>query len=366
MLSLLFILVTIVVTVYLSLTYENTGLMLLAYMEAALLLLSVIELFIRRFTLKAHIEIPVGISEKGSEVPVKVTLINKGLFSLARSKARVAVYDTLRGKKEWYWFKLPAAARGENVFIRNMRFSRIGSYELIVKKLRVYDMTGLLHMDMRSVSKGRIRIMPKLNEVSVRLSERTRNFYGESDIYDDENSGHDNSELFGVREYRAGDRLQNVHWKLSVKQEDIMVKEHALPKACPVVFFLEYNPGKKDVRQHTMIPYMEAAVSISFSLMSAGCPHYVVWYDGAESDIKRLRVDDEESLFIFIDTLMKVKWVSFKENMYWRYQEKYRREPYVHALYLGTDFSLKKNEEVLIKLSRNSIEKSLRQIELLI
>lgn len=366
MLSLLVLPAACAVTAYLALTYENTGLMLLAYMEAALFVLSVIELIMRKFTVRGRLEIPVGISEKNHENLIKITLNNKGIFPVARIKAGIVIRDVMRGKKEWCWFTLPVAVRGESTFIREMRFSKIGSYEIILKKLRVYDMTGLLHTDIRMKSKGLVRVMPKLNEVSVRVSEKTRNFYGESDVYDKDSPGQDNSELFQVREYRAGDRLQNVHWKLSVKQDDIMVKEHSLPKACPVVLFLEYNPRKKDRRGHTIIPFMEVVVSLSFSMMNAGCPHYVIWYDGEEKDVKRQRVDDEESLFIFIDTLMKVKWIKYEENLFWRYQEKYHREPYVHAFYLDTDLRLKKNTEMINQLSKKKLEKSLEQVELLL
>lgn len=364
MLSLLIIAAVVAVTVYLSLMLENTGLMLLAFTEAALFALSLIELIMRKLTVKAHLEIPVGITEKGSGNTVKIIVNNKGFFSIARIKAKIVVKDTLRGKKSKRWYTLPVTVRGENVFVREISFSQIGNYELTLRKLRIYDMASFLHTFVRTKSTGTVRVMPKLNEVSVRMSERTKHFFGEADVYDENSPGHDNNELFAVREYRAGDRLQNVHWKLSVKQDDIMVKEHALPKACPVVLFLEYNPEKKDKRYNTVVPYMEAAVSLSFSLMNAGCPHYVVWYDGAESDVKRLRVDDEESLFIFIDMLMKVKWVKYQENMYWRYQEKYHREPYVHAIYLDTGLTLKKNNEALIKLSPKKLEKSLEQVEL--
>ena len=101
-------------------------------------------------------------------------------------------------------------------------------------------MTGLLFFHVKCKSTGKIQILPELYEVPVFLTSATKNFYGESDLYDEQRSGYDKNEIFGIRTYQKGDRLQNVHWKLSAKQDELMVKEESLPKSCPVVLFL--NP----------------------------------------------------------------------------------------------------------------------------
>jgi uncharacterized protein (DUF58 family) len=208
--------------------------------------------------------------------------------------------------------------------------------------------------------------MPKLHDVPVRLSQTVRNFYGEADIYDEHTPGHDNSELFAVREYRKGDRLQNIHWKLTAKQDDLMVKEHSLPKACPVVLFLGFYTKKKKRKPERMLAYLEAAASLSFSMMDANCPHYVVWFDKELQDIVRLRVDEEEGLFYFLSILMDIAWTQPKEDIVLRYREKYKREPYVWALALDEKLVIKKQEEVLARLSEKDIAQSLKQVELVL
>ena len=36
--------------------------------------------------------------------------------------------------------------------------------------------------------------------------------------------GYDFSEVTGIREYIPGDKLQNIHWKLSAKKDILMVR----------------------------------------------------------------------------------------------------------------------------------------------
>ena len=215
-------------------------------------------------------------------------------------------------------------------------------------------------------SGGKIQVLPQLHDVMVRLTAATQNFYGESDVYEEHSPGYDNSELFQVREYRAGDRLQNIHWKLTAKQEELMVKEHSLPKACPVLLFLNYYPKTGKRERLRLLKFIETAASLSFSIMDAGCPHYVVWYDAAEQDVMRLRIDDEESLFYFLGLLMKIRFGKAKEDFMQRYKDKYRMEPYVWELSLDERLQLKKGGELVTKFSARKLEESLSQIELLL
>lgn len=350
------------ITIYIAFMYQSTAMMLLSFTEAALFVVAAVSLLFRCFRIKGYVEVPVGIAERGRESLVKLIITSACLLPVNRMKALIVVGDAMRGKKRKYWMTLPAVPKGESEYIKTISFFGTGNYEIYLKKLRIYDITGLLAWDIRMKKHSVVQVMPELHDMPVRLTLATKNFYGEADVYDEMQPGHDNSELFQVREYRAGDRLQNVHWKLTAKQDELMVKEHSLPKACPVILFLSYRPGKKK----QLLSYLETVASLSFSIMDVGCPHYVVWYDGAELDVMRIRVDDEESMFYLIGVLMKVKWVRCGEDIKHRYREKYRQDPYVWALTLDEKLQLYKEKELLTRYSAKKLEASLGQMELLL
>ena len=93
---------------------------------------------------------------------------------------------------------------------------------------------GFFNVTKRVKKYANVEVMPQIDEIPVRITDRVRNFFGDSDIYDDLRPGYDPSELFDVREFQNGDRLQSVHWKLSARTDELMVKENSLPKACAV------------------------------------------------------------------------------------------------------------------------------------
>ena len=358
--------ISTLVTAYLAMVYENAEFMLLVYIQIALFGLAVPMVLIRRLTIRGTIEIPVGISDPGKETLVKLRISNKGPNSVKRMKALVVTENLCTGEKKKKWMFFQKVPKGETSFVCMVTFDGAGNYALRLKKLRIYDFSGLLFGEIRTKSTAQLQVLPQLFDIPVRVSLSVRNFYGEADVYDEHVPGHDNSEIFQVREYRKGDRLQNIHWKLTAKQDDLMVKENSLPKACPVVLFLSFCPKRNKKQRLGVLPFLTAAASISFSIMDAGCPHYVVWYEDATQDIVRVRVDDEESFFELLGNLMRVNWKRPREQLLERYQEKYRLEPYVWRLLLEEKLELRKESEVLIKLSDKNLEQSLAQLELVL
>lgn len=366
MYSILGFIVEIIALIYLAIMYENEAIMLLVYLQVVMFFIGFLIILLRGLTVKGRLSIPVGISEVGRDHLVKVTVIKTGLVPVLRMKAQIVIEDTLRGDRWSEWVKLPEIPRGESTFNWSTWFETAGNYEVRLRKLRVYDLTGLLYGDMPMKSFGRVQVMPKLYDMPVRLTMAVKNFYGESDVYDEHSPGPDHSELFQVRSYQAGDRLQNVHWKLTAKQNEMMVKDSSLPKSCPVVLFLDVHLPKLAKRMKCATSFVEIAASISYSLMDAGCPHYVVWYDRETADISRVRVDDEESLFYFIGMLMGIRWRDSEEDMMQMYRDKYRHETFVWSLVLDETLVLKQNGEVLTQFVTDDLEKALSQVELLL
>ena len=367
MFSFIILLILAYFTVYLAVMYMNSAIMLLLYAEIVYFFVSVITLIYRRLTVKGSVDVPIGISEIGKENLVKIGIKNRSIFAMNRVKAQMVIKDTMSGKKQKKWMKVSQVGNGDNWYAHSVSFQGAGNYEIQLQKLKIYDLTGLMYGIKKVKKSKQIMVMPNIHDVPVKLTLATKNFYGEADVYDENKPGHDNSELFQVREYQKGDRLQHVHWKLTAKQDDLMVKEQSMPKSCPVVLVLNYARTGKKIKRKDIMSYMEAAVSISFSIMDAGCAHYVVWYDTGKKDIVRLRVDDEESLFYFIGRFMKVTLDDNpKEDLVERYKEKYRMEPYVWLVGMDEHLNITRNGELIAKLSSDNLEETLGSVEMLL
>lgn len=358
--------ILILFLIYIAFLIQNQALLLIAFVLTVFFAFALASAISRLRKVNAFMEVPIGISEKGRENLVKITITNADRNYMARTKVLIVVKDLIRGKRKYCLLKVPGVSTGENEFVESIVFHDMGKYEMRLKYLRVYDFTGLLHLDVSVKGKAAVQVLPSMSRVPVRRTEVTKNFYGEAEVYDENLPGYDANEIFQIREYQKGDRLQNVHWKLTAKHDNLVVKEHSLPRSCPVVLFMDYHPGKFWGEGRRVASFIEAVAGISFSIMESGCPHYVVWYDKALKDVVRLRVDDEESIFYFISILMEIEWSNLKGNLGELYKDKYRAENFVREFTINDKLLVKKGGEVLGKLSRSKLEKTLEMLEVIL
>ena len=70
---------------------------------------------------------------------------------------------------------------------------------------------------------------------------------GDSDQHSQKRGGDDGSEVFEVRAYRDGDPLQRVHWKLTAKTGEMLVREFSLPKREVLLLQVDlYHPPQEN------------------------------------------------------------------------------------------------------------------------
>lgn len=334
MVNIILWLIAAAVTFYMSMIYGNIAIALLGFFEIAFMLVSVIYLFIRRAGIKAHLKVPVAMTGQGQKIRIQLSnsLYNK---SSLKVKYLVRVTNNLTGEKNRKWF----AKDGEYLYTAEF----CGNYEFELKKIKIYDFTGIFHVNKRMKESVNVEVIPEIKEVPVRITDAVRNFFGDADIYDDFRPGYDPAELFDVREFRNGDRIQSIHWKLSAKTDDLMVKENSLPKACAVTVLADYKGGTAGSRADS---FVRLVTGLSFSLMDQKCPHYVSWYDRSMEDIIRARVDDDESFYIFLNHFLK--WQIDRDiDAVSLYREKYRAEKLVSLLTVDAKLQIRKDKEIV-------------------
>lgn len=308
-----------VLFMFISILYESVAFGMLGVGMVVLVLFSLVNLGVATKKVQFGVEIPLGIAEEGQPVGVHLVIRNFSRFPLRKCRVKVCYKNTLAKKGRTIWLRTGEVMRGENRMEYEVSFRETGNYEFRILRVRIYDLMGLFSIGKKVYAADHAVVLPKVWDIPVSLGEAVRNFYGDAEEYDEKRPGQDNSETFAVREYRPGDKLQSIHWKLSAKTEELMVREYSQPKACPLILFVGG-------------PRLALAASIMFSLMDAECPHYVVWQSRSENDLIRIRVSDEESYYGALVLLMQDLQEADTERLQEAYLEKFRGEHYLYAL----------------------------------
>lgn len=363
MVSILLFTVLILVIFYMALIYASQALALLAIMAAFFELFSIVWLIYLRCTIRCHVKVPITVADAGKPITVVLEVKNRGVLTCPRVRACMTVGSRFSYRTSRRWVKASGLLPGKSQIELSLLLPEAGGYEISLKKIQVYDLTGLLHIGFSGKSRADVQILPDMKAVGVHVTEPVRNFFGDSDVYDENKAGPDNSEIFQIRPFAAGDKLQSIHWKLSAKMDDLMVKENSLPKACAVVLFLDYRKQKK--KSSNIGAFLKIASSLSFSMMDAGCPHYVAWYEEQTKDITRIRVDDEEGFYLFLSFYLREQGDRSYGELSELYREKYTGEHYLYAIRLTEKLELFKNGQQFAALWGPELDRKLEELELI-
>ena len=147
-----------------------------------------------------------------------------------------------------------------------------GRAQITVSSLRLEDPFGLAHRTIRADQTASMRVLPRLFTPHVIVTE-TAFSQPDSDRFAPDKPGGDPSETFGIREYRPGDSIKTIHWKLSQKSTKPVVRELSLPVLQKVLLLLVSRPASPEA-QHSMTT---AVLSISAALLAQGVEHTLGW-----------------------------------------------------------------------------------------
>ncbi len=108
--------------------------------------------------------------------------------------------------------------------------------------------------------------------------------------------GDDVSETFGIRAYEPGDSAKHIHWKLSGKADELLVKELSLPVENRMMIIADKNSlgGKPDPEAADKIT--EFVASLSRAAVMRRIKHKIGWYDCRNGKFEEYRIESEDDL----------------------------------------------------------------------
>lgn len=301
-----------------------TGYMAVIYPEAPVITSFAIELllfipalaysFYLSRRIKIKIEIPVPVTEKGQPIDVDIFVDNQAKLPMFRGKLFVKVKNYYHKNTIIERIPLQADKNGRTSCRCELRSENCGKIKVSIGKFQTADLLGIFYFPIkRREYQEFLAVMPKIEPMVLDVNLGNRDYYSDTEEYEPDRGGEDPSEVFQIRDYRAGDHMHSIHWKMTARSEELMVKEFSKPIYCTTVLFLDMKTMKKAQDFVNADEYLERAVSVAYTLIEAHCCHMVVWYDHKRNQLDRMKVDKEEHLYELIERLFLV--MPYKENV---------------------------------------------------
>lgn len=323
-------LLVLAATVFFGIMYDGKFLLILMLFEVLFATAMFLMSWVLAYGISIRLEVKGPVASKEEMIPVEIYVKNNCWLPVNHIVMKLVLSNGFSGHGEKE--RVKGAVQGSSeVRIQCSISSRYcGQVQIMLERIKVYDYLMLFSRKRKMQEKIQVNILPAVHHIEAEVSERTRRFPVEGEEYETHRSGDDPSEIYQVREFRNGDTLQRVHWKLSARTDELMTKEFSMPKGCKILFLLNfYWESSKGQMLDQMNAFLETAVSLSNALAREECPHYVAWYDKVHNELVRKQVENEESFYEMMEELLTAVF----------YFESYDMEAGYRAEYPGGNFS---------------------------
>ena len=184
--------------------------------------LSFLFLIIGKSVIQVYVHSDVSNTEKLSPVEYEIRVINQSPIPYPFVEATVTQPDNEGVRCNEERISLSLIPFGGYIVKEKISFRFRGLYEIGVKELYITDVLHIFRLRVEYKNYSNVTVSPRV------LGIRKRGERSVSDIPTPVVRVLDNrdlSEINNIREYRNGDSMKSVHWKLSTKSDELMVRE---------------------------------------------------------------------------------------------------------------------------------------------
>lgn len=247
--------------------------------------------------LRAELEIKSASLQKSvaiqkREAVVLSLKVKNSSFPACRVRVKLAIGNVLLEEEQTETLFITAGPSGQTVE-QVLSSQYCGKLDCRISELRIYDYLGLVSFRKKiaQVESRVVFVLPSVYPltklaVGLKIHQDT-----ESDEFSPSKAGDDPGEIFDIREYRNGDPLTRIHWKLSGRHDHLMVKDFGLPMSKEVLLLLDLYGCPKQLDG-----LLDSLYSLSCFLLEHQIPHEMEWYDGLQGGFARTRIAGKDDL----------------------------------------------------------------------
>lgn len=265
-------------------------------------------------------------------LPIQLTIYNKYLFATCMSRVKLTIRNELLQQKQTRTFFVTARHSGQTVE-QVISSKYCGMLKCSIAELRIYDALGLFSFRKEVESSYLVAVLPSVYPLMAINSAIHQDI--QNNITSRTMKGNDPSEIMDVREYRDGDRLARIHWKLSDKYEQLMVKDFGDPISNDVLLLFDLNGN----RGEEISGLLDAVYSISDFLIKNQIAYEMEWYDSLHERLVHTDISQSNDLGLVFEAIMTNSRFQKQSWVLKSCSNGYGNKPYSVVLYLCSEIT---------------------------
>lgn len=240
--------------------------------------------------LKADWRGPYETMKKGEEFFVHLVLTNPTWIGIMNCRLNLQVSNLFYGTGRIHDLRVPLRAGKGQTITYPVTVSQCGLIEFRIQSIILEDFLGVMAFRREVPSVYLASVLPRTDAgMETDLNGFTE---GMEEVEESTRKGTDFSEVQDVREYQPGDKMQNIHWKLSVKKDILMVKERVSMSSRQLFLLLELHDNENGLMEEVL----ECTYGIAKLMLQYQLPLSLVWWSTRTQELVTWKVDYAEQL----------------------------------------------------------------------
>lgn len=287
----------LIASVAFTVLYKDMLALLLLVIVVALPILLLLCAAITRLLTRVKVEIKDGVINNGEPATMLITVTNHSPFSAPSISIKFKCTNNFLRSTSVCSANVFAKAFSTEVFEFAVGCEHVGQMDITATRAVLHDSFHLFAFSQKVNCSATVTMTPPVFPVSFGV--RSNNLtVGESDIFSKHKPGDDPSEVFDIRDYRGGDKLNRIHWKLTVKQNKYMVKDYSFPINESLLLYADLSVGSNDVSLDAVDAYFSALMSLSFEMVNTKKLFSIAWYDDNSNSFKSEKISSAEDVYV--------------------------------------------------------------------
>ncbi|MCH5249119.1 MAG: DUF58 domain-containing protein [Lachnospiraceae bacterium] len=211
----------------------------------------------------------------GEEVLLELRLSNPTWFPALQSKVSLLLANTFLENNVKWSVDMPVKMHDMSLLQLSLSVVNLGKFSIECDSLELQDLLGFIVLRRNIELSKELYVMP---DGSRNMPPDVTGFMaGAAEVEESKHKGNDFSEVSDIREYVAGDRIRDIHWKLSARNDNLMVKERVATAGSEMVILLDLVKDDELTQQ-----ILELGYCFAKSFMQQRMPVCIMCWNQAE------------------------------------------------------------------------------------
>lgn len=352
---------------YMAVLYKSSPALALCLLFLFWTAASMFQLLYSRKKVQVDFPFSARTGAKENQAVFTFTVKNQGILPIPVIRLRLLLLDQNGNKTEGKKIFLSLEPKSRRKYSLTFSSPYYGRFRIQLKNPRIYSFFSLAWLPVKTDLMGEAVFFPQPFPVPLKISEKTRYFAPEG-----ENSletpflaaSAAGSLQDDIHSYQPGDRLGLVHWKLSARTDELLVRSPASGEGFSVLLFLELKIPSSADSTGQISAFFQWAASLSFSMLELKCAHLIIWFDLKEQRLRRFPVRNEDELNFALYCLLHGEFYPDSKELFSLYSREYSTDTWASRFLLDTSLTLWQEDRKLVSSSQDKCKEDMSLAEI--